>query len=132
VTHAVFAYGTLLFAEVMERVAGERCAATPAVLRGYARRALHGVAYPAVVAQPGAETEGVLYLGVTPAALARLDGFEGDLYDRISRPVKTADGERCAFVYVLRDAHRDRLSARGWDPEAFRARDLAAFVARLR
>ncbi len=131
-THAVFAYGTLLFAEVMEIVAGARIEAQPARLPGWERRSLHGAVYPGVFASPGAVTTGVLYDAVSDATLARLDAFEGAEYERRVLPVETRAGARDAFTYVIQGAQRGLLAERAWDPESFRTQHLARFLEGLR
>lgn len=126
----VFAYGTLLFAEVMEAVAGARYPSEDAVLGGYRRFRVRERAYPGVVAAAGAETVGRLYRGLTLTALERLDHFEGDLYERRRLPVHRADGSATeAFVYVIPEARRDALTEEPWDVAAFARQHLDRYLA---
>jgi gamma-glutamylcyclotransferase (GGCT)/AIG2-like uncharacterized protein YtfP len=124
----LFAYGTLMWPEILEEVAGCRLPSEPATLRGYARRAVRGESYPGIVEDPGGRVEGVLYRGVPPQAWDRLDRFEGEMYARTLVQAELADGIPLpAGAYVVKPAFRDRLDAIDWDPAAFARRDLARF-----
>lgn len=125
----LFVYGTLLFDAVRARVAGRALPARPATLPGYARRAVHGAVYPGVVREPGAATHGLLVEGVDARALARLDRFEGRLYERRRLPVRLAEGGFVhAGVYLVPPARRRALADAPWDPDAFAARHLEAYL----
>ena len=128
----VFCYGTLLFPEVMSRVAGAELVGHPAVVEGWARYCVRRQTFPALVAQPGARTEGAVFSGVDAAVLARLDAFEGPLYVRRALEVERTDGGRLfAQVWVLAPGREAELSSEPWDLQAFAARDLRAFLARV-
>ena len=115
----IFTYGSLMFAEVWQPLVGGRYRSEPAVLPGYRRFAVPGVAYPGIVAAPGQEVAGLLYRDVAPDDLARLDLFEGAEYRRDALPVTLADGSALvAETYVWLD--HGRLSDAAWLPEAFR------------
>jgi hypothetical protein len=103
------------------------------VLAGYERHALRGAVYPAIVPAPGAHVAGVLWEGLDAAALARIDRFEGTLYERRACSVEAAGGVGVAAqVYVLAAAHRARLLARDWDETEFRRRHLRQYLAACR
>ena len=78
----LFAYGTLMSRDIMQRVSGQRCEATPGVLRGYRRNRICGEVYPGIIASPGGMVEGILYSGLAEDAWKRLDLFEGEMYRR--------------------------------------------------
>ena len=119
--------------EVMELVAGRRFECAPARLAGFRRRLLRDAVYPAVLPAAGETTVGVLWHGLDRRALARIDRFEGELYERQRLRVVLEDGAECeAFVYVLRAAERARASDAGWDEAEFRARHLRAYLAACR
>lgn len=113
----VFAYGSLMFPEVWNRVVHASYRSCPARLDRYRRHALVDVSYPAIVAEAGASVEGVLYLDVDAADLARLDAFEGAEYRRETVAVSSASGPMAAQAYVWLDAAR--LAHRPWLPERF-------------
>jgi gamma-glutamylcyclotransferase (GGCT)/AIG2-like uncharacterized protein YtfP len=130
-TGDVFTYGTLIFAEVMTAVCGERFASLPATLAGFERVRVRGAVYPAARHRAGASIDGVLYLGVGDAALARLDRFEGEMYARRRVQVRRGDGATCeAATYVVATAYAARLEDEPWDAEQFRRDHLASYLAR--
>lgn len=129
----LFSYGTLMLGEVMELVAGRSFARRAAALAGFRRLGLREQVYPAIVPARGETLDGVLWEALDPPALARIDRFEGPLYERQRLPVKVANGEIwSAFVYVLRPEHAGLLSDTAWDEATFRARHLADFLAACR
>jgi gamma-glutamylcyclotransferase (GGCT)/AIG2-like uncharacterized protein YtfP len=128
---AVFAYGTLELPQIVTLVLGRRLHGQPATLTGFARFAVHGAPYPALVPRSGARTSGILYRGLDAATLRTLDRYEGRLYRRQAVAVRLTDGrsERC-FVYVVRPQHLHLLSRRPWDPKLFARRYLFTYLAR--
>ena len=130
-TDACFAYGSLMCADIMSHVAGLPLAGRPARLTGHARHPVAGEDYPGVVADPAGSVAGVLYRGLDEAALARLDAFEGEMYERLAVAVDTADGEIVtAWCYIFRDPYRHLLQPGDWSFEAFLAVGKARFQAR--
>jgi gamma-glutamylcyclotransferase (GGCT)/AIG2-like uncharacterized protein YtfP len=131
---ALFAYGTLLFPEVLRAVTGRSFASRPARLEGYARRRFRREVFPGLAPAPGAHTPGRVYLGVDAGSLARLDDFEGARYARRPVRVRTADGAALsAFAYVVRPQHLAALEDAPWDEEQFaRGGERARFLARIR
>jgi len=126
---AVFTYGTLAVPAVMEAVTGRRFAEREAELAGFARCRLRGRSYPAAVERAGARVAGRLYDAVDAATLARLDRFEGPLYERREVSVLLpAGGEARAEVYVLAASRRGELLDEPWDPAAFERVELGAYV----
>ena len=118
-----FFYGSLMDADVLSAVAGERIAPTrlvPARLPGYERLCARHSAFPLIVEDPGAEVEGVLVRGIGPAAARRLVRYEGPGYMLMKRPVTTADGRDEAFVFI--PARPGRSSGKAWDFETWRRR----------
>ena len=126
---ALFAFGSLQIAEVMEAVTGTRFPGRPAVLPGHRRRRLRGLSYPGLLPDPDEETDGVLFCGLGVHDLRVLDLFEGDGYDRREAEVVLHDGtRRTAFVYVTAAHCAHRLSDQVWSVDAFRATGLADFL----
>lgn len=127
---SLFAYGTLMFPPVLRAVTGLARETCPAVLDGYARYAVRGQPWPALVAEDGASTEGCLVTGIPAQAWRLLDAFEGDFYARITVEVRRAGGTTCtAETYLARAAARTWLSPRPWSPAEFRRRHLARYLA---
>lgn len=131
---AVFAYGTLVFDDVMEAVTGRRFQGAPASLAGYARRRIVERSYPGIFPDPTGRTPGRLFVGVDAASLRALDVFEGDLYDRLRLPVspEAGGGPVHAWTYVVAERFRHRLSEHTWDPDEFMLEHGEAFIADCR
>lgn len=120
----LFAYGTLMWPEVLQAVVGRRLYGIPAVLSGFERKRVKGELYPALVAsQPGDVVEGILYLDLAEEEFRYLDRFEGEEYDRQTVRI----GKAHAQVYVLADAWLHRADTRAWHPEDMQTDRLEAF-----
>lgn len=130
---ALFAYGTLMFAQVRRLHSRRVLAAEPATLAGHARHALRGASYPGIVPDAGGVVRGLLVRGVSPALLAKLDRWEGAEYQRRPVRVALASGEAVpAFAYVLAPRARARALPRDWDAAAFARRELARWLREAR
>jgi gamma-glutamylcyclotransferase (GGCT)/AIG2-like uncharacterized protein YtfP len=127
---ACFAYGSLMYADIMARVCGRTLAGVPASLAGYRRAPVRDEDYPGLVAAPGGRVTGVLYRGLPAEAWTRLDAFEGEMYRRARVRVECADGGAEAWAYLVRDEYAGALLAGDWDAAAFQARGKARFEAR--
>ncbi|MGE0857645.1 MAG: gamma-glutamylcyclotransferase family protein [Gammaproteobacteria bacterium] len=128
----LFAYGTLLHPAVREAVCGRSLHGRPAILADFARYALAGEVYPAVVEAPGAETPGEVFEGLDAALWRVLDDWESPLYARHTVEVRVASGERLsAQVYVLAPSHRGLLAASAWCPREFARLHADAYLARF-
>lgn len=128
-SHDVFVYGSLLFADIFEAVTGGSPARVGARLEGYARYRLRGESYPAIVPEPGARTAGAVYRALSQDMLDRLDRFEGEEYVRARVTVVLATGAPVqAHVYVLDPLERHRIDPVPWDPEHFDRTHRAAFA----
>jgi gamma-glutamylcyclotransferase (GGCT)/AIG2-like uncharacterized protein YtfP len=126
---AFFAYGTLQFPEVMRLVVGRTLPAEPAVLEGYGRYLVRGQTFPGLVAEAGSSTPGALYRDLDPDAVARLDRFEDDFYERRTVSVTTGAGARVsAFAYVVPEGRSEMLSREPWDEVRFARQHLVAFL----
>ncbi len=129
--HSLFAYGTLMFPAVFRAVTGLARTGLPAMLDDYARYAVRGQPWPAMLAEIGARTDGLVYRDVPAAAWPRLDDFEGSFYFRTTVEVTLTDGtRRAAQTYLARAGTRTWLSPRAWSAEEFRRRHLAQYLAR--
>lgn len=123
-----FAYGSLVFDEVIAAVTGARYAGSPAVLEGFARYLVKGATYPGLVPEPGSRVDGLVYHDVSTAAFDRLDRFEGEYYARRTVQVVADGGTVAAETYVFREEWRHLLSSERWDAEHFRRHHLDRFL----
>ena len=73
--------------------------------------------------------DGVEYEAFVCGALARLDRFEGDEYQRKQLEVQLADAQSIeVWVYVIRPELGGRLSSTPWDRERFERYHLASWL----
>jgi gamma-glutamylcyclotransferase (GGCT)/AIG2-like uncharacterized protein YtfP len=130
----VFTYGTLMFPEIWQAVAGRPSAAMRGKLDGFAIYRVRGQLFPGILAaSPADVVPGVVYLDVGPEALRRLDQFEDDFYERQAVTVHCDDGQRReAQSYVVPHGRSNVLTTEGWSADEFIARgDLERFVQRF-
>jgi gamma-glutamylcyclotransferase (GGCT)/AIG2-like uncharacterized protein YtfP len=117
----------------MQKVSGQRCEATPGVLRGYRRNRIRGEVYPGIIASPGGMVEGILYSGLAEDGWKRLDLFEGEMYRRCAVAVQLEDGTvREAETYVLRPQFEYRLTSEPWSLDEFLRSGKAQFESQYR
>ncbi len=121
----IFAYGTLLFDDVMEAVVGRRFEGVPARLHGYERRRVQARSYPAIVGAEEKITQGIVFSGLDEETLARLDVFEGSSYVREWVTLETGAG---AWAYVVAPGKEHLLSQQPWDPDDFLLEHGEAFL----
>ena len=120
----VFAYGTLMFPEIWQRVTGRPADGIPGQVTGFSIYRVQDAEFPGMIASADDQrVPGVVYLGVDDAALARLDAFENDFYRREIVRVACDDGhEREAEAYVVPARRCGVLSDEPWRKDQFVAR----------
>jgi len=108
-SHFVFAYGSNLITEQMERrcpssreIGIARLAGFRFAFTGYS--ALWNGAVATVVKDPSDYVDGVVY-SVTEADLTRLDGFEGVPFSYTRRKVQVRIRKRAIFAWVYTKSH---------------------------
>ncbi|MCB0351870.1 MAG: gamma-glutamylcyclotransferase [Bdellovibrionales bacterium] len=125
----IFAYGTLIFHDVVEAVCGYIPAHSPATLKNFARYVFLDEMYPGVVESQGDSVSGTVYRDVPEEVVDRLDVFEGEMYLRVERRVELPSKEELlAQVYVIPFSRRELLAKRDWSPEEFERNSLDEFV----
>ena len=124
-----FAYGSLIFAEVMRAVTGRRHESVVATLLGYSRFRVSETSYPGLIESADSSVAGVLYDQVDASSLRLLDRFEGKYYLRRSVTVRTDHGDdQPAETYVIRPEFEHLLTQESWDSEFFRQNHLKSFL----
>ena len=127
-TH-VFTYGSLMFEQVWNEVVRGIYRSCPGTVSGFVRRSIQHEHYPAMLPGPvSSKVEGVLYLDIDAEDLARLDQFEGSIYDRRDVQVMTDNNSHAAQAYVLNDSYRNLVSEQEWDPEKFQDEGIHQFL----
>ena len=124
----LFAYGTLMDGDIMAAVSRGRYRHAPAVLNNYVRKAVRGEVFPAIALCDGGSVDGMVYFGLTQDAFARLDRFEGSLYQRTAVLVTCHGGKSVeAQTYVIARQFTHRLSEQNWDYQEFRTHNKDRF-----
>ena len=122
----IFTYGSLMYPEVFDQVAGAPHQRLTATLRDWRRHQLTGQTYPAATPAAGHTIQGVLWLDVGTQALARLDAFETCSYDRQPVQVSTDNGSPInAEIYRWLDL--SQLLEQDWSPAQFETLHLKDF-----
>ena len=132
--HHVFAYGSLMFAPVWERLTIVRHRPLDAILIGYRRSGIKNANYPGIFkGNAGDRTYGKLYLDVTQNEMRNLDEFEGDLYQRVTVSVLLSElGQKIdACTYVIREDCLDVLTHQRWDPDNFESQHMQELLAEI-
>lgn len=116
----LFAYGTLMCDDIIAAVAGHTPVSVTAVLKNHRRLRVRGEHYPGLTRHRGGQVEGVLYRALEPAVWARIDRFEGLMYERVRVTVELCDGTLAhADTYRVRPKYENRLEPVEWDFQAF-------------
>lgn len=125
-SRSVFAYGTLQFPEVMKLVIGLDLPSFPARLNGYQCLKIKNRTYPGIVKNPNQFIDGILYKEVGDHALKLLDQFEDVLYER---SLVDLEGEtEQAFVYLIKDQYKNRLTDEPWSLDEFKLKYLFKYL----
>jgi len=126
----LFTYGTLMFAEVWQRIGIEQPTGQPATLPGYAIYRIRDALIPGIIhTSPRDHVRGVLYQGLDATTLEELDVYESDLYQRAIVQVRRLDSSliECQ-TYVIPLVNRTVLSREIWDADWFQQHALAQYL----
>ena len=133
----LFAYGTLMEAQVFTAVTGFHPPMVQAKLFGYERFAFIGECYPGIVAgNPNHFVVGQLIKDLPMRYLQRLDEYEGDLYSRQRVMVEIERDDEAnlenleAETYIVRPQFEHKLAHHDWDFEYFRRHHLEQYLSR--
>ena len=119
-TDDLFAYGSLMCADIMASVVGGHLRCTPATLPGYRRFLVREEQYPGVIAGMGGAVAGLVYHDISVEGWSRLDRFEGEMYTRLPVSVQDTNGhEFRVCCYVVRNEFHHRLTTTEWNYAAF-------------
>jgi len=129
----LFTYGTLMFPKIWMRVVGRDFQSQPAVVRGYAAYRAQGELFPVMVPAGDDETvAGLVYFDVDDEAVAVLDEFESDLYERRDVDAVLEDGQPLLCgTYVLAKEHRGLASSERWDAAWFEREAMGEYLRRI-
>lgn len=119
--HRLFVYGTLQLPDRMQALIGRIPPSKAAQLVGFRTGLVARADFPGIVPCPDAVTTGLLLGSLNAEDLARLDAYEGELYQRVSIQVQTVSGPCSAWVYQIVPWARDRVTREPWTIEGYRA-----------
>ncbi|WP_243741288.1 gamma-glutamylcyclotransferase family protein [Streptomyces sp. 8K308] len=123
---ALFVYGTLRCAPVLQGLTGRTPRGVPDSAPGWRVASLAGRIYPGLVPGPGTAAGAVL-TDLTPSEWRVLDDFEGQQYEL--RPLTLTSGRQAvAYVWMVNEA----VLPANWDLAIFERDHLAAYVTRFR
>jgi hypothetical protein len=107
-----------MFPQVWQRVVRGKYHSASAVVSGYARYAIVGETYPAMIEQKDATVYGIVYFDVDEYDVAVLDAFESTDYRRECVAARIGVNEmRAVEAYIYQDT--SRISHAQWEPETF-------------
>lgn len=125
----LFTYGSLMCNDIMQIVSGMSAPHQKGLLDGYYRSQILGETYPAIVAQPGRQVEGVVYFNLSANALAKLDTFEGAYYTREEITVTCENMQLVsAMAYILKPDYHHILNGKPWNFNSFLATGKKEFL----
>lgn len=125
----LFAYGTLMCADIMKSVAGVLPESRKGRIQNFRRLQIKNEHYPGLIRKDGSSVDGELYCDVPEKCWERLDSFEGDMYSRIEIVVTLpGDVEMVAFTYLVKDEFTHLLHHKDWDFERFLEKGKGQFV----
>ncbi len=124
----MFAYGTLMFPDIIGSLLGRVPPSVPAVAPGFEVRRLHGVSYPGMIAVDGGIASGLLLEDLSDDEIVILDEYEDDFYARVPIVVLVDGRPVEAVTYLVADSG---VMALPWTAEWFSSTHLSAFVGEL-
>jgi hypothetical protein len=129
----VFVSGPLMFRELIQAITGKSFICQSGLLHGYAQFMIKDEMRSAMIPFPDRAVDGVVYCDVDKESLARIDGFQGN---RFEREDVTVEGEGGAWLeasaYCLKFRRRKVLSAQAWDEDDYRENTLKKDIAACR
>jgi gamma-glutamylcyclotransferase (GGCT)/AIG2-like uncharacterized protein YtfP len=129
----IFTYGSLMYAEIWNKVVRGKHCRENATVSGFAVRKVRGESYPGMIRScPGSNVRGVVYFDVSEGDLALLDRFEGEYYERITTACFLSFGrKREAGAYLFRAEFRHMLERVEWSPSCFGAAEIRKMLVEL-
>jgi len=125
----LFVYGTLVFAEVVERLLGRLPEVARAAAPGWSTRMLPAKPYPGLVPDSMSAAGGLLFLDLTASERRLLDDYEGEEYQRVDMTVVDEGGRMVeAQTYVIDPT---QATEERWTTQWFAELHLADFLAAM-
>nr|WP_269746615.1 gamma-glutamylcyclotransferase family protein [Desulfogranum mediterraneum] len=126
---SLFCYGTLQSPLVMKAVTGKAYSGQEATLHDWARYRVEKTEYPGIIVEEGGAVSGKIYWGMDEQAIAKLDAFEGDKYERVVVAITLPDGSvEEAWAYAIKEEYTKLLSGDPWEFDRFLQNGLERFI----
>ncbi len=125
----LYTYGSLRLQKIWAYVVGRTFETRTAVVADHVALKVIGESYPGLVARPGEQTTGLVYLDVDTASLRTLDLFEGDFYERVPITARLENGDHLECdAYRVHPANHNLLLEERWDFDEFRRSLAEGFI----
>lgn len=116
----VFTYGSLMCNDIMFGVSGCEAESCMGTLKNYYRSKIKNEEYPGILPRAKSEVAGILYFDLPDSAIARLDVFEGEYYDRRDVQIWTDENVvHAAMTYVIKPQYYTLLTYSEWSYSQF-------------
>ena len=122
----LFTYGTLMDADIWDELVASPYETAKFSLSGYKRCALKDKAYPGLIREEGATTNGLIYFDVSNFDIVKLDVFEGQEYERITIDTIYNDQEIALETFLFVGESKYVLDE-DWDLDHFVDNDTQNF-----
>lgn len=126
----LFAYGTLMFPQIIRTVIDRVPSSVSAVAHGYARLEVTGQSFPGMIeaaSTPGATVSGMLYENLTPEEWQLLNDYESAFYVLSEIQVERDGHSVPALTYLVVPSERGLLSDSPWEEDVFRKKYLPTY-----
>lgn len=126
----LFAYGTLMFADVWQRIDLGEFESQPASLQGFSIYRIRDAVFPGILqTDDGSRVNGRVFRELDEETLFELDTYESELYERMEVDVTLQDGTTLACqTYVIPASRREALSDQPWDAARFEQHELKNYL----
>ena len=129
----LFVSGPLMFRDLVKALTGHSYSAKFGQLHGYAQFLLKDEGQAAMIPFPDRVVDGVVYLDVDEASLAKLDAYQGKRFTREEVSIEGEGGEWLeAEAYCLKLTRKSLLTGAEWDEDYFRETHLKKALASCR
>jgi len=127
----LFAYGTLMAPQIIQRVIGRVPESEPAHVLGFHRFTVQNQNFPGLIrsADPKDRVDGLLYHAITADEWNALDAYEDDFYVLEEIAIHLASSQARARTYLVPPRASHVLNSDPWDFDDFVQHHLRKYLA---
>lgn len=129
-SYSLFTYGSLMFPQVWRQLVPQERPSYPAYLPNFSRRLIFLDTYPVLIRENQNGLLGTVYSELSDQDIARLDYFEGEIYQRISVDVQTENGMTSCQTYIPKPQYNPLAMQEQWRGDIFRVVQMPIFLQR--